>query len=65
MATPGPSNFTKFSSILAEINATAQDLENENPGSREKLQNLCGSLSSVLEGPGEMIQRIGWAELTP
>ncbi|KAL8818105.1 MAG: hypothetical protein Q9191_008014, partial [Dirinaria sp. TL-2023a] len=52
----------EVSTIVAEINTAAKTLEGNTHGAREKLLDLCSSLTAKLETPSEMIQKIGWAE---
>lgn len=57
-----PTFTMKVSTIVAEINTAAKAFENNTHGAREKLLDLCSSLTAKLETPSEMIQKVGWAE---
>ena len=51
------------SDILRTIAASTEAVAQQAPGAREKMLALSHQLTSALETPSEMIQRMGWAEV--
>lgn len=49
--------------ILRTIAASTEAVTQQAPGAREKMLDLSHQLTSALETPSELIQRIGWAEV--
>ena len=53
-----------ISTLLSSISSTGSSFALNSRGAREELIALAYKLAAVLETPSEVIQRVGWAEVS-